>query len=93
MPPSFGYHRMSSSCARNATASGGVTFMRVFSFLIPASSPACSSPLALNFEVLLHRAVHSVFFPDDVARAWLRRSVFARKLSFDKLPVNVVALE
>ena len=35
MPSSFGFHRMPSSCARGATASGGVTFMRAFSSLIP----------------------------------------------------------
>ena len=29
------FHRMSSPCARGATASGGVTFMRAASFLIP----------------------------------------------------------
>ena len=27
MPSSFGFHRVSSSCAMGATASGGVTFM------------------------------------------------------------------
>ena len=33
----FGFHRMSSSCVMGATASGGVTFMRVFSSLIPST--------------------------------------------------------
>ena len=33
MPSSFGFHRMSSSCARGATASGGVTFMRAASYM------------------------------------------------------------
>ena len=32
-----GFHRMSSSCAMGATASGGVTFMRAFSSLIPSA--------------------------------------------------------
>ena len=45
IPLSFGFHRMSSPCARGATASGGVTFMRAASSLIPSTcfSPACSS--------------------------------------------------
>ena len=37
MPLSFGFHRMSSPCAKNATANGGVTFMRAASFLMPST--------------------------------------------------------
>ena len=37
MPSSFGFHRMSSPCARGATASGGVTLKRAASSLIPST--------------------------------------------------------
>ena len=37
MPSSFGFHRMSSSCARGAAASGGVTFMRAASLFMPST--------------------------------------------------------
>ena len=37
MPSSLGFHRMSPSCTRGATASDGVTFIRAFSSLIPST--------------------------------------------------------
>ena len=52
MPSSFGFHRMSSSCARGATASGGVTFMRAASFLMPSTCfIACLLFACTNFHV------------------------------------------
>ena len=33
----FGFHLMSSPCAKGATASGGVTFMHAVSFLMPST--------------------------------------------------------
>ena len=51
MPLSFGFHRMSSPCAKDATASGGVTFMRAASFLMPSTCfIACLLFACTNFH-------------------------------------------
>ena len=56
-----GFHRMSSFCIMGATASGGVTFMRVFSSLIPIYM-RISLILAYGFSVAcsLNRATYVV---------------------------------
>ena len=52
MPSSFGFHRMSPPCARGATASGGVTFKRAASFLIPSTCYLLHRLLAFRLSKL-----------------------------------------
>ena len=61
-PLLFGFHRMSSSCVMGTTASGGVTFMRAFSSLIPSTCFIACLLFAWTLDKLPRFVRHSCFY-------------------------------